>query len=55
MKKKLLGKSCHKVRYKTEADARRAFKEYGKERGAKRFYKCPHHKSETWHLTSEPR
>lgn len=47
-------KTCHKVGYKTAADARKALKDYGRARGSVRFYKCPHHKGETvYHLTSQ--
>lgn len=52
-KRKSGRKRCCKVSYPNKAAARKAFKEFGKARGAKRFYRCPHHDVETWHLTSE--
>lgn len=55
MKRKLSKKSCHKVEYRSKADARKALKEQ-RHIGVKRFYKCPHHQGrEVWHLTSEER
>jgi hypothetical protein len=54
MKTKRTRKICRKVIYHTKQQARQAFNEFGKARGAKRFYKCPHHNGEeVWHLTSE--
>lgn len=53
MKHKPSRKVCHKVGYKTPQEARKALKEFGQERGSKRFYKCPHHDTEMYHLTSE--
>jgi hypothetical protein len=46
-------KQCRKVGYKSPALARRALKDFGYARGSKRFYKCPHHDAEMYHLTSE--
>ena len=46
-------KQCSKVGYKTKAKAREALNTFGKARGSKRFYKCPHHDTEMWYLTSE--
>lgn len=48
-------KQCHKVGYKTPAEARKALKDFGRARGATRFYKCPHCKNSDrpYHLTSQ--
>tara|TARA_R100001244_G_C5083706_1_gene114594 strand:+ start:194 stop:439 length:246 start_codon:yes stop_codon:yes gene_type:complete len=46
-------KTCHKIGYSSKEKAREAFNEFGKDIGSKRFYKCPHHDFELWHLTSE--
>ena len=51
--KKRHKKQCGKVGYRTKAQAREALNTFGKARGSKRFYKCPHHDVELWHLTSE--
>lgn len=53
MRTKLSKRSCHKVGYSSKAVARKAFNEFGRSRGCKRYYRCPHHKYELWHLTSE--
>lgn len=53
MKKRRHKKTCHKVVYNSKEDARTALNEFGRARGAKRYYRCPHHDTETWHLTSE--
>lgn len=53
MKRKTRGKTCRKVGYKDKSSAREAFKTFGKARGATRFYKCPYHDEEMWHLTSQ--
>lgn len=55
-KRKKAGKSCHKVEYPTKEAARTALNEYGKARGARRYYRCNHHGNrEVWHLTSQER
>jgi hypothetical protein len=60
MKINTCGKTCHKVGYHTKEAARTALNEFGRARGAKRFYKCPHCRPRNgakgvWHLTSEDR
>lgn len=54
MKTKRTEKTCRKVGYPSKAEARQALNDFGKERGSRRAYQCPHHDAETWHLTSEP-
>lgn len=52
MKIKRNSKHCHKVGYHSKKEAREALNDFGIVRGAKRYYRCPHHDHETWHLTS---
>jgi len=54
MKSRARKKVCMKVGYYTKSDARTALREQ-KNIGVKRFYKCPYHNVEMWHLTSEDR
>lgn len=46
------GKKCRKVGYKTKEEANDALKEL-RQRGARRFYKCPYCDYRPYHLTSE--
>jgi len=53
MKSKPNRKKCRKVCFNSKSQARTALNTYGKDRGSKRFYKCPYHNKETWHLTRQ--